>query len=244
MPFERLTAKKVRISDIANGKYFSGSREEMKPSYVITPFGQKISRVNMVATVTDKFLSEDENYSAVTIDDGTEAIRVKTFKENVDLLRNIEPGELVLVIGKIKEYNGEVYVNGEVIRKVQDPNYENLRKTEILNELVESKKIIEEIKSLLGQMTEEELKGYAKNKFGIEEESLQVVLENLKVVKEIDYKPKMLELIESLDEGKGVEIGKILDLSDLPENVIESTIDELRASGCVFEQSPGILKKV
>jgi len=244
MPFERLTAKKVRISDIVNGKYFSGSKEEMKPSYVITPFGQKISRVNLVATVTDKFLSEDENYSAVTIDDGTEAIRVKTFKEGVDLLKNIEPGELVLVIGKIKEYNGEVYINGEVIRKVQDTNYENLRKTEILNELIESKKMIDEIKSLLGQMTEEELKGYAKNKFGIEEESLQVVLENLKVVKEIDYKPKMLELIESLDEGKGVEIGKILELSDLPENVIESTIDELRASGFIFEPSPGVLRKV
>ena len=57
MPVQRLTAKKVQISDIVNGKYFPGNKEEMKPSYVITPFGQKISRVNLVATVTDKFLS-------------------------------------------------------------------------------------------------------------------------------------------------------------------------------------------
>lgn len=239
-----MTAKKVRIFDIVNGRYFPGSKEEMKPSYIITPFGQRVSRVNLVATVTDKFLSDDENYSAITIDDGTEAIRVKTFKEDVDLLRNIEPGEFVLVIGKTKEYNGEIYINGEVVRKVQDPNYENLRNIEILSQLVESKKITDEIKSLTEKMSEDELRLHAKNEFGIDEECLQVILENLKVVKEIDYKPKMLELINSLDEGKGVEIGKILELSDLPENVIENTIDELRTSGYIFEPSPGVLRRV
>lgn len=243
MAIKRMTAKKVRISDIANGKYFPGSKEEMKPSYIITPFGRKISRANIIATVTEKFVSEDENYSSITIDDGTESIRVKTFKESVKLLKGIEPGELALIIGKIKEYNGEIYINGEIARKV-DINYENLRNIEILDELVKNKKMVEEIKDLVGKMPEEELKEYAKNKLGIDEESLQVVLENLKVVKEVDYKPKMLELIKSLDEGNGVEIGKILELSDLPENAIEETIDELLASGHLFEPHPGILKRV
>lgn len=240
---KRLTAKKVRIVDIVNGKFFPGSKEEMRPSYVITPFGQKISRVNLIATITDKFLSDDENYCSITIDDGTEAVRVKTFRENVDLLKDMESGNLVLVIGKLKEYNNEVYVNGEIIKKVE-PNYESMRKLEILNELVEQKKNVVEIKNLIEQMSEEELKEYVKNKFGMDEESLQVVRENLRVVKEIDYKPKILELIGSLDEGKGVEIGKIFELSDLPENVIESAINELLASGILFEPQVGLLKKV
>lgn len=240
---KRMTAKKMRIADIVNGKFFPGSKEDMKPSYIITSFGQKISRVNLVATVTEKFLSEDENYCSVTIDDGTEAIRVKTFKESVGLLKNMEPGNLVLAIGKLKEYNNEVYVNGEIIRKVE-PNYESLRKLEILNELVEQKKIVKEIKSLIEHMPEEELKEYAKNKFGMDEESLQVVRENLRIVKEIDYRPKMLELIDSLDEGNGVEIGKILELSDLPENVVENAINDLLTSGVLFEPRPAILKKV
>ena len=244
MPVQRLTAKKVRISDIVNGKYFPGSKEDMKPSYIITPFGQKVSRVNLIATITDKFLSEDENYSAVTLDDGTDAIRVKVFKEDVDLLKNVEPGELILVIGKIKEYNGEVYINGELVKKVQDANYENLRKAEVLNDLLGSKKMVDEVKGMIGKMDEEELKKNAKNKFGIDDETFQAIMENLKAVKEIDYKPKMLELIESLDEGDGVEIGKILELSDLPENLIEKTIDELLSSGTLFEPSPGFLKKV
>jgi len=239
---ERLTAKKVRIYDIVNGKYFSGSKEDMRPSYVISPFGQKVSRVNLIASVTENFLSEDGNYSTVTIDDGTEAIRVKTFREDVGLLKGIEVGNLVLVIGKIKEYNEEIYVNGEVIRKVEDKNYESLRKLEILNQLLEEKKVIEEIKKRIGKVSEEELKNYAKSK-GIEE-GLDIILENLKVRKEIDYKPKIIKLIESLDEGGGVDISKILELSDLPENLIEKAINELLASGDLFEPNPGVLKRI
>ncbi len=241
---KRLPAKKVRICDIVNGKFYFGEKEGMKPSYLITPFGQKISRVNLVATVIDKFLSEDENYSTITIDDGTETIRVKTFREKVDLLKEIEIGDMVIVIGKIKEYNGEVYINGEIVRKVENKNLEILRKLEILNELVEQKKILEEIKKLQGKINSEELEEYVKKKFGIDRESLRVIQENLKVSQEIDYKPKILKLIEDLDEGEGVEISKILQLSDLPENVIDNAINELLASGTLYEPRPGIFKKV
>jgi RPA family protein len=239
---KRLTAKKVRISDILNSNYFPGSKEDMKPSYVITPFGQKISRVNLVGTITEKFDGEDSNYSSVTIDDGTDAIRVKTFGEGTKILANFGIGNLVLVIGKVKEYTGELYVNGEVVKKVE-PNYESLRKLEILDSLIEQKKIVEEIKKLREQMSEEELLNYVK-RFDMDVECLQTILENLKVVKNVDYKPKILELIASLDEGDGVEIGKILDLSDLPENVIEKAINELLASGDIFEPIVGRLRKV
>jgi RPA family protein len=244
MQIKRMTAKKVRISEIANGKYFAGNREDMKPSYIITPFGQKVSRVNLIATVTEKFVSEDDNYSSITIDDGTEAIRLKVFKEDVSLLKDIEVGDFVLAVGKIKEYNGELYISGEVVRKLKDKNYESLRKIEILNELVENKKMVDEIKDSLEKMPEVELKTHVRKKFGVDDESFQTIVENLKVVKEVDYKPKMLELIESLDEGNGVDVGKILELSDLPENIIERAIDELRAEGYIFEPMPGVLKKV
>lgn len=242
MPIKRLTAKKVRISDIVNGRYFSGSRENMTPSYVITPFGQKISRVNLVATVTEKFESDDGMYSSITLDDGTDGIRVKTFGDGTKILNKINLGDLVLVIGKIKEYAGELYVNAEIVRKVE-PNYEILRKLEILNDLIEWKKIVEEIKNLEQKLPEDELVKYVK-KFGLDREALQIVLENLKVEKEIDYKPKILKLIDELDEGNGVEISKILELSDLPENVIEKAINELLASGDIYEPFVGRIKRI
>jgi RPA family protein len=242
MAIERLPAKKVRIFDVVNGKFFSGNREEMKPSYLITPFGEKISRVNLIATVIDKFLSDDENYSAITIDDGTGSIRVKGFKEKANLLKNLKPGDLVLAIGKIKEFGGEIYINAEIVRKV-DPNFENLRKLEILDKIIQQKKIVEEIKSLANQTSEEELKDYVKEKFGLDEECLRAILE-FKQVNEVDYKPKVLELIKNLDEGDGVEIGKILELCNLPENIIEDAINELLSSGVLYEPVVGRLKLV
>jgi RPA family protein len=238
----RMPAKKTRIFDIANGRYFPGSREDMRPSYIITPLGEKVSRVNIIATVTEKFLSDDGSYSSITIDDGTEAIRVKAFRETVPLLMGIELGSLVLVIGKVKEFNGELYINGEVVKNKIDVNFESLRKLEILNKTIQQKKIANEIRNMSNELSDEELKDYAKNKYSIDEESLQAILESKKL--EIDYKPKIMEVIASLDTGEGIEIGKLFEVLDLPENIIEKTLDELLSQGFIFEPKVGYLKKV
>ncbi|MBU5537540.1 MAG: OB-fold nucleic acid binding domain-containing protein [Candidatus Aenigmatarchaeota archaeon] len=236
----RLPAKKVRIADLLNGKFFYGSKEEMKPSYVITPFGEKVSRVNLIGTVIDKFLSEDGNYSVVTIDDGTEAIRVKSF-EGLPFER-VELGDLVRVIGKLKEYNGELYISHEIVEKINDVNFELLSKVEILNNLIKQKKIVDDIKSLFNRMDETELKNYARDTYSIDEETLSVIIESKK--KEIDYKPVVLEVIQKLDEGKGVEIKKLFEVLNLPENIVEKTLDELINEGSVYEPTIGFLRKV
>jgi RPA family protein len=239
---QRLAAKKVRLVDLLNGKFFYGSKEDMKPSYIITPFGERISRVNLIASVTEKFLSENGNYSSITVDDGSEAMRVKTFGDDTRILNGIELGDLVTIIGKIKEYNGETYLQAEIVKKVDDSNFEVLRKLEILDSLIEQKRIVKEIKSVAEGMPESELMNYVSEKYAIDKESLEVILESKKV--EIDYKPKVLEVIQSLDEGKGIEIGKLFEILNLPEHVIESTIDELLTEGSLFEPKVGFLKKV
>jgi hypothetical protein len=230
----RLTAKKVRVSDVLNGKFFYGSKEGMKPSYVIS-LGMKFSRANLVGTVTDKFFSEDGSYASLTIDDGTGAIRIKGFREKTALLAAVEKGDLVLAVGKVKEYNGERYVNCEVVRKI-DINYESLRKLEIAEELQKQKKLVENARSDLEKMNEEEVK----EKYGIDEEVLQAIRETV----EVDYKPKVLEILSSLDEGDGVEIAKLFEIVSLPENVIEKTLDELISEGYVYEPTPGKIKKI
>jgi hypothetical protein len=241
---KRMPGKKVRMSDMVGSKYFPGNKDEMKPSYIITPLGQKISRVNSVGTVTDKFVNEDESYASLTVDDGTGAIRVKAFKEGVGLLKNFDVGDMLMVIGKMKEYSGETYVNAEIVKEVEDVNYDNMRKMEILKELIEQKKIVSDIRGFIEQMSYEELVQYVRNKFDLDEESLQTIVENLKISKEVDYKPKILEVINLLDKGDGVEIGKLLQISDLPENVIEKTIEEMLVAGMLFEPIVGKLKKV
>ena len=244
MEKKRSVAKKVRIFDLVNGVFFHGSKVDMKPSYLITPFGERISRVNLIGTVIDMFISEDESYGSLTLDDGSASIRAKVFGNDVKLMKNISNGDLVLLIGKLKEYNGEIYVAAEVVRKLEDFNHEILRKIEILKDLKEKKRVAEEIKNLIDQMSEEELKEYVEKKYGLDEECLNIVRANLKVGKEIDYKPKILEIIASMDKGDGVEISKIFEVVDLPERIIENVVNELLASGELFEPKPGFLKRV
>ena len=244
MEKRRAIAKKARIVDLVNGVFFHGSRVDMKPSYLITPFGEKISRVNLIGTVIDTFVSEDGSYGSFTLDDGSASIRTKVFGSKVDFLKKISNGDLALVVGKLKEYNGEIYVAAEIVKKLEDLNHETLRKIEILKDLKKKVKMVEEIKNLLNSMSEEELKEYVEKKYGLDEECLNVVRENLKVGKEIDYKPKILEIIESMDKGEGVEISKIFEVVDLPERIIENVMNELLSSGELFEPKPGFFKRV
>lgn len=198
----------------------------------------------MIGTTTDVFLSEDGSYGSVTVEDGTASVRAKVFGEGVELMKDAAPGNLLLVIGKVKEYNDEIYVNAEVMKNLVDPNHENLRKLEILKELKEKKKMVEKIRGLIEDMSDDELKEYAKREYGLDEESLRIVRENLRAVVMIDYKPKILEIIESMDKGEGVEIGKIFEVVDLPERLVENAINELLGSGQLYEPSPGKFRKV
>lgn len=242
MEIRRAPAIKTRIVDVVNGKFFSAEKEKMKAAYVVTSFGQRISRLNLIATVIDKFVAEDDNYCSLTLDDGTSLIKAKSFKEDTKMLKDFELGDLILLIGKLREYNGEVYINAEATRKILDANFEVLRRFEILQELKKRKIIADELKNLINQTSEEELREYAKKKYGIEEESLQFIKESSTIEKIEDYKPALLEVISKLDEGNGVEINKIFEVANLPESVVENTLNELLANGSLYEPTVGVLK--
>jgi RPA family protein len=234
----RVAARKLRICDLVSGRYVPPDREELRPAQVITQFGQVASRVNLMGTVIDKFVRED--YATLTLDDGSEAIRVKAFREGVGMLRGVELGDLVVVIGKVREFGDELYVNAELVRKVEDPNAECLRRLEMLEELVKRKGVVDELKRLSEQMSREELMEIAQQRWKLSEDVLNFLLGLPKA----DYKPQILKLIESLDEGDGVEISRIFELVKLPEKLVEQAINELLASGEVYEPLPGRLRKV
>ena len=214
----------------------------MKPSYVITEFGEKISRVNLLGVVTEKFSDEEQNYASVTIDDGFASLRVKAFAEQTKFLENIALGDLILVIGRVKNYNEENYVVAEIVRKVDDPNFTILHMAEVLDKLWEIKRMRDDLQRVRDEVSDEELKEYAKEKYAIDEEALRVVLESKKL--ERDYKPKILDVIEKLDDGNGVEVAKLLQILNLPENVVEAAITDLLSAGEIFEPVVGRLKKV
>lgn len=131
MPIERQTAHKVRISDIMSGNFVK--KEGMEPSYVETPNGQ-VSRARIMGTVMNVFRSDDGNFGSITVDDSTDTIRAKAFKD-LKVLVGVEIGQLVDLIGKVREYNGEIYIIPELVKRINDPNLELLRRAELLKTL-------------------------------------------------------------------------------------------------------------
>ena len=125
---ERMTAKKVTIKNLTGGEWVQ--QDGMDPSYVVAANGQKVSRARILATVVSKFVSDDKNFGSVTLDDGTDTMRAKVFKD-MGPIERAEQGQLFDVIGKVREYNGEIYLMPEVMRRVDDPNFLLLRRLEL-----------------------------------------------------------------------------------------------------------------
>jgi RPA family protein len=241
----RQTTIKTRISDVVNSKFIK--KEGMEPSYILTELGQKISRANLVGTIVDKFMSEDGNYSSITVDDDYDSIRIKAFKEDSNIFSNLEIGDLIMVIGKVREYAGENYIIPEIVKKVANPNYESLHRLEVLKLLSKQKKDLDNIKKNKEKFGNvEELKTYLKKEYDIDEDTVDAVIESLSTEEETkeDYKPLLLETLEKLDKGEGIEFKKLLEESKLPENVFEEVVNELLSDGTCYEPSPGVMKKV
>jgi len=123
---KRNIAYKIKISDILNADLNS----------------LNIYRVNVIATLVDKV--EKPNYTSSIIDDGTGRISLRSF-ENKSIFSKVDVGEIVLAIGKIREFNNEKYLIPEIIRKINDAQWVNGRKLEfgksgeVVNEMAKTR---------------------------------------------------------------------------------------------------------
>lgn len=220
MPIQRMTAKKVKISEIVNGRW--EKKEGMVPSFVVTSSGEEVSRARIMGTVVSVFVADDGNFASLTIDDTTETIRAKTFKTTKPV-DSFGVGNIVDLIGKVREYNGEIYIIPEIVTKVDDPNLELLRKLEIN-------------KKPRGESKPEVKPGKAKEKKSEEKE------EKPKKDDRGELKREILKFIESSDDG--VEYGKIIKNVKGKEAEIESVVNEILAEGICYEPTPGKIKKI
>jgi RPA family protein len=126
----REVAYKTWISDISSAEFKNGG----------LAVGEKIvSRVNLIGSVVGRY-DKDESYSSLTIDDGSAGIRVKAWNEGAAILEDIEPGDILLVIGKIRQSsNGEIFVSPEIAKRV-GVEWEMTRKLELLKEYGRARK--------------------------------------------------------------------------------------------------------
>ena len=237
----RQTAVKTRIINLLNGKYVVN--EGWEPNHVLWN-NQKISRVNIIGVVVEKSQNEFSSNTSATIDDGSGRINVRSFEENL-FLNSIAVGDVVVLIGRPREYSNEIYVMPEIIKPLEDRRWAEVRKLELGPEEKESpanairtedratfkiaeprEQIRKEIHTAEKENDESEVSGNqdgGNEAYGNEMTSTRII-----------------NMIKEKDSGSGVDFEAVL--SSANDKRAEEIIQNLLKSGDIFELRPGKLK--
>ncbi len=207
---KRLTAKKTWIQDLVAGSYVVG--EGWNPNYVLVGDDQ-VSRVNVIGVVVTKSNTELMNYGFFTIEDGSGRITVRSF-EDKDIGKDLNAGQIVNIIGRPREYGGEIYLTPEITRVITDTAWVELRKLE-LGEYV-AKETQKEAPVITPATVEEEIV----------------------VDKASNPEQKVIDFIKEHDKGDGVNVEEVVQQINEAGEIIK----RLQQQGDVFEVRPGRVK--
>jgi len=118
----RQVACKIRLSDLTTGKFVK-VEGDWEPNYIETPNNKKVSRANVIAVVA----SEPDAQSFV-IDDGSAQVSVRSFET---MKTNVNLGDVVLIIGRPRQFNEAIYIMPEIIKPVNNKLWIDHRKLEL-----------------------------------------------------------------------------------------------------------------
>ncbi len=243
----RSTAFKLKIEDLVRGQYVR-SPEGTEPSYLLTPWGERVSRARILGTVVEKFVREDQGYAVLRLDDGTETISIRAWREGVRELVGLNLGDLIDIMGRVREFEGEVYLVPDLILRVKNQNWELVRELEILRSR----------KQALAQGKRPQLRKEAK----LEPRQLKIelpatspekspVIERVEEVEEPplpevpdEMKKRALLAFEKLDKGKGVRLADLATELDVSHGEVEDIVRVLIVDGEVFEPRADMFKRL
>jgi RPA family protein len=174
----RQTAYIVNIKDILSSNFVK--EEGWNPNYVLIG-GKQVSRINLIGAVIS--ISDSENIQTITIDDGTGKINVKNFDKKIDVLI----GNVVLIIGRIRQYGNETYITPEIVKNNTNTKWNLVWKKLALKKVKDEDKII---------IKEEVL---------VDEEQIEEVKEGNQ-----NYRDKIIQKIKDLDDGNGANYEEII----------------------------------
>lgn len=208
----RLVAYKAKISSLLNGQYFK--EEGWASNYILAEDGRKLSRANVIGIVVAKNLGQGANYSEIFIDDGSAKIGLRSFEKNKDL-ENAKIGDIVLVIGRPREFGSEKYILAEILKTLNDTDWLELRKLELEQE------------GKIQKTTVVDAGG---------EEIIEDVAEETK----IDPHKHVIDAIKNLDNGDGADYDEVV--LNSKEKSCDRIITQLLKQGDIFEIRAGRLK--
>ena len=139
--FQRQIAYKVPINQILRNQYIE--QEGWNPNYIQIN-NKQVSRVNLIATVIDKQVSS--SLATLVLDDSTGIIQARSFNEDIKKVTGINVGDTVLIIGRPRKFNDQIFITIEISRKI-DVLWSKVRKIELQKEFSLLDKQSAEIKS-------------------------------------------------------------------------------------------------
>ncbi|MBU0958070.1 MAG: hypothetical protein KKF56_04655 [Nanoarchaeota archaeon] len=172
-PMKRNIAFKYKIGDLTRGNPIMDGERFSK----LDLNGKEVVRVNIIANVIDKFISEteDRKFGTLTLDDASGQIRIKLFGDDISKFENLTQGQTILVIGTLRFYNNELYINPEIIKQAE-PKYLLIRKLEVEKAQASQPQTPQlqqdQVKQLKDQIIEKIKSAEAEGKEGIDTEQL------------------------------------------------------------------------
>jgi RPA family protein len=245
---KRQTAYKVSI-----GLLFSAMDQGLnfeQDRFKFLSFQDKsLYRINLIASVIDKFESAEKPYINVTLDDGTGNIRVKAFADDVDMLRNLQLGDIILVVGVLRYYNEELYIMPEII-KALEPKWLVARKLELEKEYGKTYNKGEYEYNGSSQIPYKEIEKNQKQDLNVisQETPEKIEIEKIEKPEEkssnvlIGVREKILELIRNSEGEGGLDIDKLIMALKEPVEQINKEITVLLEDGTIYEPKPGRLR--
>ena len=232
---QRFTAYKIWIADVLQGTFVK--QDGILPDYVRVK-EKEVSRVNLIAAVVDNF--SKDNYTSLTLDDGTGQIRLKAFGEDALLLNTFSIGDILLVFARVREFNNETYLTPEIVKKV-DERYAQLRKLELTNEFGTREEIVytKQFKQTVSKNSQLDL-----NKYGDDssESSNETDGSTQATQSKPNYKAQIMQLIQNFDEGEGVSLDELKKY--VSHEILTSEIKNLLEEGDAYEPRPGKIKLI
>jgi RPA family protein len=242
---KRIPSSKVRIREIVEGEFVR--TEGWEPSYILTPGGRKVSRVNIMAVA----VSAAEGGDIMAIDDGSGTISLRVFGGE-RFPKDIFVGDIVHIIGRTRKYGEEVFIAPEAIRKLSDRRWLDARKLELeiqdLSHEISGDEETRDMEAVDGKPNSPEGMGntgekrHAAKGNSAEGSQGQASEKNEKNAGQDEESPaqKVYGMIKSLDRGKGADTDEVIEKSGLEncQRVIQTLLEE----GEIFEIRPGKLK--
>jgi len=247
---KRWPAVRCRIRDIITGHYVSAG--DLSPSYVLLPHGVKAYKTMVHGIVMQTYVNDEKTYGFLVVEDGTGRIRAKFFQKT-RLMDNINRGDCVVIVGRVREYANERYIVVDGIRKMKSVEEELVFRMDVMKSMlnalgrvreivnrVKGIETLEEVMRLCSHYPQELVEGVYELRSRLESLNLEEAeMEDKKDAREI-----ILNVIKNNDEGDGVDYTTIVQLAGLPESVVEETLDELLEEGTCYEPKPGKIKLV